>query len=51
MYCQVVVSDARIDVPRHSWSQDFYSVSLSQASVVYPATDSYVSQLKPDMNR
>ena len=48
---QVVVTDARVDVPRHSWSSDFYSMSLSQASVVYPATEAYMSQLKPDMSR
>ncbi len=48
---QVVLTDTRIDVPRHSWSPEFYSLSFSQSSVVYPATTTYVQQLKPDMTR
>ena len=48
---QAAVTDARIDIPRHSWSPDFYSLSCNQASVVYPATNSYVEVLKPDMTR
>lgn len=48
---QVVLTDMRYDVPRHSWSEDFYSLSCSQASIVHPATSGYIEQLKPDMQR
>lgn len=48
---QVAITEARVDIPRHSWSPDFYSMSCSQASVVYPATNTYVERLKPDMTR
>jgi len=41
----------RIDIPRHSWSPEFYSLSCNQVSVAYPATTAYVEQLKPDMTR
>ena len=45
------MTNLRIDVPRHSWSPEFYSISCSQASMVHPATTSYVEQLKPCMTQ
>lgn len=48
---QVVVSDVRVDVPRHSFSPEFYSLSCTQGSLAYPATTAYAECLKPDMER
>ena len=48
---QVVLTNVRLDIPRHSWSPDFYTMSCGQVHVVLPVAQAYVDKARPNVTR
>ena len=40
---QVVLRGVRLDIPRHSWSQDFYSLRCPEVRVTLPASAAHAA--------
>ena len=50
-YIQVVLTNLRVDVPRHSWSHEMYTFSCAQARFLLPVSADHVTSVTPDMTR
>ena len=48
---QVVLTNVRLDIPRHSWSPDFYTMSCGQVHVILPVAQAYVDKARPNVTR
>lgn len=50
-HLQVVLTNLRVDMPRHSWSHEMYTFSCAQGRFLLPVAADHVTSMTPDMTR
>lgn len=48
---QVILTNLRVDMPRHSWSPEMYTFSCAQGRFLLPVAADHVTSMTPDMTR
>ncbi|KAK9808775.1 hypothetical protein WJX72_003363 [[Myrmecia] bisecta] len=47
---EVVLTNLRVDIPRHSWAEDFYSISCGHLRLLLPVAKAYIERVKPNLD-